>query len=154
KVSDTKKFKNIKASLKETLLKRYDFIFTNGYPQNLLNINSGIMLGNAGDSAQFLFLARAILLGFNCSNVYVRSSRYDAIIDINGRLLRVQVKGVSKKSVSFRDRDRGGQGIDFTHENNVGKRITSKECDLYVAVDKQFGTCYLIPVKKYIDKLS
>ena len=27
-----------------------------------------------------------------------------------------------------------------------GKRITSKDCDIYVAVDKQIGICYLIPM--------
>ena len=63
-------------------------------------------------------------------------------------LLRVQVKGFSGNPVAnFRDRDRGGQGIDHTHKTNKGKRIGRKDCDLYVAVDKQFGICYIIPVK-------
>lgn len=34
-----------------------------GFKANLLQINSGIMLSNAGDSAEFLFIARAILAG-------------------------------------------------------------------------------------------
>lgn len=119
---------------------------TNGFPVNLLHVNSGIMTANAGDSAQFLFLSRAILAGYNASNVDVRSSRYDTIIDYKGKLLKVQVKGISSDIISFKDRDRGGQGIDHTHERNKGKRITSKDCDIYVAVDKQVGICYLIPM--------
>lgn len=147
-------FRYTKNSLKKILGKQYDFIFTNGFPSNILNINAGVMTANAGDSAQFLFLARAILAGYNCSNVDVRSSRYDAVVDFNNVLLRLQIKGVSSSnSISFKDRDRGGQGIDHRHERNIGKRITSADCDIYAAVDKEVGICYLIPMS-YVDGLS
>lgn len=152
-VSDTNHFAYTKTALRKILEKQYDFIFSNGFPTNILNINSGVMTANAGDSAQFLFLARAILAGYNCSNVDVRSSRYDAVVDFNNVLLRLQIKGVSSgNSISFKDRDRGGQGIDHTHERNRGQRITSRDCDIYVAVDKEVGICYLIPMN-YVDKL-
>lgn len=151
---DKKVFSFIKSDLKKTLYKQYDFISTKGFSENKMNINKGIMTANAGDSAQLLFVSRAILIGFNCSNVDVRSSRYDSIIDFNGKLLRIQIKGLSSSSISFKDRDRGGQGIDHTHARNIGKRISSKDCDIYVAVDRQFGTCYIIPVKKYIDPIA
>ncbi|HDR8161434.1 TPA: hypothetical protein QC072_004371 [Bacillus cereus] len=117
-----------------------------GFQANLQGLNAGVMVANSGDSAQFLFLSRAILAGYNCSNVDVRSSRYDAIIDFQGVLLKVQVKGISDSSILFKDRDRGGQGIDHTHERNRGKIITSEDCDIYVAVDKQSGICYIIPM--------
>lgn len=153
-VSDVNHFLYTKTALKKILDKQYDFIFSNGFPTNILNINTGVMTANAGDSAQFLFLARAILAGYNCSNVDVRSSRYDAVVDFNNVLLRLQIKGVSSgNSISFKDRDRGGQGIDHTHERNRGQRITSADCDIYVAVDKEVGICYLIPMS-YVDRLS
>ncbi len=117
-----------------------------GFQANLQGLNAGVMVANSGDSAQFLFLSRAILAGYNCSNVDVRSSRYDAIIDFQGVLLKVQVKGMSNGSISFKDRDRGGQGIDHTHDRNRGRIITSDDCDIYVAVDKQSGICYIIPM--------
>lgn len=153
KINNDNKFRFIKNNIKKYLEKQFHFIGKSGFSTNILNINSGIMTANAGDSAQFLFLARAILAGFNCSNVDVRSSRYDAVIDYNNKVLRVQVKGISGNSLSFKDRDRGGQGIDHNHERNKGKKITSKDCDLYVAVDKDNGTCYLIPMKKFVDPL-
>lgn len=124
-----------------------------GFSSNLLGINDGIMLANSGDSAQFLFLSRGILAGFNCSNVDVRSSRYDSVIDYDGKLLKVQVKGISDNKISFKDRDRGGQGIDHTHERNIGQIITSEDCDIYVAVDKQCGICYIIPMAEFVDPL-
>lgn len=153
-ITDQKHYLYTKNSLKKILEKQYDYIFSNGFPSNLVNINTGIMTANGGDSAQFLFLARAILAGYNCSNVDVRSSRYDAVVDFNNILLRLQIKGVSNStSIKLKDRDRGGQGIDYKHETNRGKMITSADCDIYVVVDKEVGTCYLIPMS-YVDDLT
>ena len=149
-----KEFEFIKNDLKKILQKSLYIALNNGWIININHIDSGVMTANAGDSAEFIFVARAILAGFNASSVDVRSSRYDAIIDNDGKLLRVQVKGISTgNTISFKDRDRGGQGIDYTHERNRGKRITSKDCDIYVAVDKQVGICYIIPMS-WADKLS
>lgn len=130
----------------ETMEKALYMALHGGYDNNINNVEEGIMTANAGDSAQFLFLARAILAGYNCSNVDVRSSRYDAIIDYKGKLFKVQVKGISGNTISFKDRDRGGRGIDTTNPRNIGRRITSRDCDIYVAVDKQIGLCYIIPM--------
>ncbi|MCB4757758.1 MAG: hypothetical protein LGB02_00020, partial [Sulfurovum sp.] len=141
-------FKFIKTDLKKIIEKSLYIALKNGFSTNINAIESGVMTANAGDSAEFIFVARAILAGFNCSSVDVRSSRYDAIIDYNNRLLRVQIKGISSgTSISFKDRDRGGKGIDHTHVTNIGKRITSEDCDIYVAVDKQVGLCYIIPME-------
>lgn len=151
---DEKKKKFINSALTKIVKKALTIIKQNGFSNNISNVESGVQTANAGDSAQFLFIARAILAGFNCSNVDVRSSRYDAIIDYRGLLYKVQVKGVSDSTVSFKDRDRGGRGIDTHNERNKGKRITSSDCDIYVAVDKQIGICYIIPMKTYVDKLN
>jgi len=147
-------FNFIKTDLKKIIEKSLYIALTNGFTNNINHIDSGIMTANAGDSAEFIFVARAILAGFNASSVDVRSSRYDAIVDYEGKLLRIQIKGISTgNNISFKDRDRGGQGIDHHHEKNKGKRITSKDCDIYVAVDKQVGICYIIPMS-WADELS
>ena len=149
-----KEFKFIKTDLKKIIEKSLFIAISNGFSTNINAIEKGVMTANAGDSAEFIFVARAILAGFNCSSVDVRSSRYDAIIDYDNKLLRVQIKGISTgNSISFKDRDRGGQGIDHTHKTNIGKRITSKDCDIYVAVDKQVGLCYIIPMS-WADSLT
>lgn len=145
RLSDEKK-RFLKKDLSEVVRKSTYMITKNGFQVNLNNINSGVMTANAGDSAQFLFVSRAILAGYNCSNVDVRSSRYDAVIDYKGMIFKVQVKGISGSTVSFKDRDRGGRGIDTHNDRNIGKRITSDDCDIYVAVDKQVGLCYIIPM--------
>lgn len=152
-VSDNKK-KYVTSALKNIVKKSTILIKQNGFSNNIVNIESGVQTANAGDSAQFLFVSRAILAGFNCSNVDVRSSRYDAVIDYKGLIFKVQIKGISSNTVSFKDRDRGGRGIDTHNERNIGKRITSKDCDIYVAVDKQVGICYIIPMRDFVDKLN
>lgn len=146
--------KFIEKDLKNIIDKSFFVATQGGFSSDLQNSEMGLRTANEGDSAQFLFIARAILAGFNCSNVDVRSSRYDAIIDYNSVLLRIQIKGISSNNViSFFDRDRGGQGIDHNHERNKGKRITSKDCDIYVAVDKQVGICYIVPMS-FADNLD
>ncbi len=154
KINNEKQFKFIHTKLAKILEKALFVASIDGFYTNLLHINSGIMTANAGDSAEFLFVARAILAGFNASSVDVRSSRYDAIVDYKNTLLRIQVKGISSgELISFKDRDRGGQGIDHKHEKNQGKRITKQDCDIYVAIDKQVGICYIIPMD-FADSLS
>ncbi|MBU3548387.1 hypothetical protein G6696_07680 [Polynucleobacter paneuropaeus] len=144
---DDLEIKFIKSNLKNLVSKCLYVASQGGFTADLQHTDYGLRVANEGDSAQFFFIARAMLAGFNCSNVDVRSSRYDAIVDFNSKLIRIQVKGITAGSnISFFDRDRGGQGIDHTHERNRGQRITKADCDIYVAVDKQVGTCYLIPM--------
>ena len=151
---DDLEVKFIKLNLKNLVSKCLYVASQGGFSADLQHTDYGLRVANEGDSAQFFFIARAMLAGFNCSNVDVRSSRYDAIVDFNSKLIRIQVKGITAGSnISFFDRDRGGQGIDHTHERNRGQRITKEDCDIYVAVDKQVGTCYIIPMS-YADALD
>ena len=151
---DKREIKFIKSNLQTLITKCLYVSSQGGFTSDILSSEFGLRTANEGDSAQFLFIGRAILAGFNCSNVDVRSSRYDAIVDVNSKLLRIQIKGISDGNIiSFKDRDRGGQGIDYKHERNRGKRITSKDCDIYVAVDKQVGICYIVPMT-YADTIS
>lgn len=135
----------IKKDLKCSVEKALYLALANGFTKKAIDVETGTKVANEGDSAQFLFLARAILAGYTCSNVDVRSSRYDAVIDYEGHLLRVQVKGISGTTIALKDRDRGGAGIDTTARRNQGRTISSADADIYVAVDKQFGICYIIP---------
>ncbi len=144
---DSLELKFISSELQKLIRKCFFVASQKGFTGDIQNTNYGVRVSNEGDSAQFLFIARAMLAGFNCSNVDVRTSSYDAIVDVDSRLIRVQVKGITESNtISFFTRARGGQGIDYKHERNKPKRIGSKDCDIYVAVDKQVGTCYIIPM--------
>lgn len=139
-------FKFIESDSKKILKQSISLATRFGFKKSFSE--KGIRTANEGDSVQFLFVARAILAGFNCSNVDLRSSKYDAVIDYNSILLRVQVKGIALgSSISFMTRARGGGGIDYRHERNQPVRITKKDCDLYVAVNKETESCYIIPMR-------
>lgn len=144
----------IKNNLKQSLSDFLYLTFSNGFSKNIVISNTGVTNANEGDATQFLFIFRAMFAGFNCSNVDLRSSRYDAVIDIDGKILRVQVKGISNNSISFKNRDRGGEGINPENHRNKGKLISSKEIDLYVAVQKHTGICYIIPATKIDDLIK
>ena len=132
-----------------------------GFSQNLTNEVRGQDVANQGDSAQFLFVGRAMLAGFNCSNVDVRSSPYDAIIskpNSNGKafnLKTVQIKGIMTKTVlSLKKRARGGSGSDSSTGRNAATFLSPDDADLLVAVDKQFGICYIIPMDDVENKIA
>lgn len=129
--------------------------FNNGFSQNVYFNEPGLKNANEGDSAQFLFVSRAILAGFNCSNVDLRSSKYDAVIDYDGVILRVQVKGRKNESdsIALNGRPRGGEGNDTHSSKNKAQFIRQKDCDVYVNIVKKTGICYIIPTfetEKYV----
>ena len=84
--------------------------------------------------------------GYNVSIPYGDSCRYDLIVDINGKLIRVQVKTASLK-------DESGNAISFscrsTHVTSSGVknvRYSENEIDFFATFwDNQ---CYLIPISE------
>ena len=120
--------------------------------KNTQDVRIGVMAANAGDGTEHLFLGRAILAGFATAITDVRSLGYDAVIDIEGKLLRVQVKGFDGNQISRKSRDRGGQGIDSRDPSNRGRLVTSDTADIFVAVNKKNGEVYIFAGKE-IDKL-
>lgn len=85
-------------------------------------------------------------LGYQCSLPYGENSRYDLIADINGRLIRIQVK---TSSVKNNNPDAFAFSCRSTHINSQGvvnKRYTDQEIDYFATF--WLGQCYLIPVKE------
>lgn len=84
-------------------------------------------------------------LGYKVSLPYGENSRYDFIADINGKLIRIQVK-TCKPSID-------GSAISFpcrsTRVNSNGcyqRQYTSKEIDYFCTYYK--NKCYLVPVSE------
>lgn len=153
--------KYLQNDLSHSFLQGMYWILRLGFEQNLTNELKGQEVANAGDSAQFIFVGRAILAGFNCSNVDVRSSSYDAIISppnstgSASNLKTVQVKGiVPGAKLPLQKRARGGSGSDSSSGRNVPKYLSSEDADLLAAVDKKFGTIYIIPMQEVDEKIK
>jgi len=142
--NDFKKIKYINNQIKYIIKCFTPFILNNGYNQNFTKLEIGINNSNQGDGAEHIFVAKAMIAGFNSSIVDVGSSGYDAIIeDKNGKLLRVQVKSFANNIFSRKGRDRGGEGQDSSNRRNLGKLVTSKNCDVFVAVNKKTSELFI-----------
>ena len=124
------------STLKNSVSDAIFLMLNNGFVKNIQGVKKGVMASNAGDGTEHLFLGRAILAGFAAAITDVRSLGYDAVIDIEGKLLRVQVKGFSGNQISKKSRDRGGQGIDPKDPSNLGRSVTSDNVDIFAAVNK------------------
>lgn len=84
-------------------------------------------------------------LGYRVSLPYGENSRYDFIADVDGRLLRVQVKTCSAKEdgsvIAFRCESTRTNSTKCLH-----KRYTKDEIDYFSTYYN--GKCYLIPVEE------
>lgn len=113
---------------------------------NITDLDDGIFRTINGNSAEMIGVGRCMKAGFQCSRVDITNGRYDAIIDGGKKLLRIQIKGTDKGSLSFKGGGRSGAQIDRT----VAKRdykYTKADCDLILGVDGTNGDCYIIPIE-------
>ena len=148
-----KKFNYLKSVLSKIISLFSPYILKGGNNQNFALLEIGVNNSNQGDGAEHIFVAKAMIAGFNASKVDVGSSDYDAIIeDKSGNLLKVQVKSFSDNAFSRKGRDRGGEGIDASNRSNIGKLVTSENCDILVAVNKKNCELFIFS-KNEIDDL-
>ena len=147
-------FRFIKDNLNKDIDQFLPYILRDGFAQDYSGLEIGTNSSNEGDGAEHLFVAKAMIAGFNCSVVDIGSSKYDAVIeDKNGDLLKVQIKSYGKNgSFSRKGRDRGGQGIDSSNKSNEGTLVTSQNCDILAAVNKSNGEIFIF-CKDEIDNL-
>ncbi len=150
---DEKKFNYLKNVLSKIISLFSPYILKGGNNQNFALLEIGINNSKQGDGAEHIFVAKAMIAGFNASKVDVGSSDYDAIIeDKSGNLLKVQVKSFSNNTFSRKGRDRGGEGIDATNRRNIGRLVTSENCDILVVVNKKNSELFIFS-KNEIDDL-
>lgn len=152
--AETNGFRFLQNSLSKDIEQFLPYILRDGFDQDFVGLEIGTNSSNEGDGAEHLFVAKAMIAGFNCSVVDIASSKYDAVIeDKNGDLLKVQVKSFGKSGTfSRKGRDRGGEGIDSSNPSNKGSLVTSENCDIFVAVNKSNGEVFIFS-KDEIDSL-
>ena len=84
-------------------------------------------------------------LGYSVSIPYGENSRYDFIADINGKLIKIQVKTSSEhddgKVFEFSCRSVRG-----TTQGNFSRKYTADEIDYFCTYFK--GKCYLVPISE------
>lgn len=99
-----------------------------------------------GNLTELQCLASFVELGYNVSIPYGEDSKYDFIADINGILIKVQVKTSSLKNNTT---DAIVFSCRSTHKNSNGAsniRYTKNEIDYFATYWK--NKCYLVPVEE------
>lgn len=74
-----------------------------------------------------------------------RDMPYDAVLDYDNILYRVEVKGSSTGTYDLTRGGRSGAQINRNAENRT-RRITRDDCDFVVCVDSNNGDCFILPV--------
>lgn len=98
-----------------------------------------------GAADENIFIGKASKAGFFCFFKVWRDMPYDAVLDYEHILYRVEVKGSSSGTYNLTRGGRSGAQID-RHAENRTRRITRDDCDFVVCVDSNNGDCFIIPV--------
>ena len=90
-----------------------------------------------GEAAEAAFLARATHLGFTVCLPWGDSERYDSVVDMGNRFLRVQVKSATGYAEHrYRVKTAGASGVPYT----------ASEIDFFVAYIVPEDIWYIIPI--------
>ena len=114
------------------------------FTRNSQGIEDGIYRTMEGNADEMIIVGKLIKMGFNCSRVDVTNSKYDAVIDKDGRLLRVQIKATATNTLDLTCGGRAGQQISRSAPSRQ-RKITQEDCDILIGASKESAICYVIP---------
>ena len=106
-------------------------------------VKQGTFRSLNGAADESIFQGRACKAGFYCFFKAWRDMPYDDILDYEGNLLRVEVKGSSGTSFNVTRGTRSGSQI--VRGNSRTRTLSRDDCDFVVGVDSDTGDCYIIP---------
>lgn len=106
---------------------------------------SGTFRSLNGAADENVFIGKASKAGFFCFFKVWRDMPYDAVLDYENILYRVEVKGSSSGIYDLIRGGRSGAQIDRNAVNRT-RRITRDDCDFVVCVDSNNGDCFILPV--------
>lgn len=106
---------------------------------------SGTFRSLNGAADENIFIGKASKAGFFCFFKVWRDMPYDAVLDYDNILYRVEVKGSSTGTYDLTRGGRSGAQINRNAENRT-RRITREDCDFVVCVDSNTGDCFILPV--------
>ncbi len=110
---------------------------------NITDLPDGNYRSILGYVAESLAIARVMQCGYNLFFKAWRDSPYDGVLDYNGTLFRVEIKGTTTNSLSVTSGGRSGQQID--RESESRERIISRSsADFLIGVSNLNGDCYII----------
>ncbi len=110
---------------------------------NITDLPDGNYRSILGYAAESLAIARAMQCGYNLFFKAWRDSPYDGVLDYNGTLFRVGIKGTTTNNLSVTSGGRSGQQIDRESESRE-HIISRSSADFLIGVSNLNGDCYII----------
>ena len=98
-----------------------------------------------GEKAEALFLAECINKDLIVSRPFGDNAPYDFVVDVDGKLVKVQVKSTTIFSECRKYRITCGHG---STTNNKKEPYSKKEVDFIAVYVFDYDAWYLIPIKK------
>ena len=107
---------------------------------------SGTFRSLNGAASENIFIGRATRAGYYCFYKVWRDMPYDAIIDYNSNLYRIEIKGSTNDTFNVTRGSRSGTQIKKEPGTSKTRLLSREDCDFVVCVDNENGDCYIVPI--------
>jgi len=99
-----------------------------------------------GYGAESLIIGRALLCGYNLFFKAWRDSKYDAVLEADKILFRLEFKGTSTESLTLTSGGRSGKQIKKTAASRE-KVLSTEDSEILIGIDSACGVCWVIPTE-------
>lgn len=101
----------------------------------------------AGYAGESLVVGRALAAGFNLFVKAWRDAKYDAVLDHNGVLLRIEIKQTEKEPIKFSTTSGGRSGRQIVRGQSREQVLSSIDCDFLFAAHLRSGDVWTVPIE-------
>jgi hypothetical protein len=114
---------------------------------NIAGMPGGSFRSIAGYASESLVVGRAMLCGYIIFVKAWRDSKYDAVLDANGSLFRIEIKGTAgTTTISTSSGGRAGEQISREAESRE-RPLSKVDCDWLIATTSMDSHCWVIPIE-------
>lgn len=115
--------------------------------RNLSQLAEGNFRSIIGYAGESLVIGRALVCGYNLFFKAWRDSKYDAVLDSDGTLFRIEIKQTSKgDEISTTSGSRSGAQISRSADDRT-QVLSADESDFLIGVHSLSGKCWIIPTE-------
>lgn len=115
--------------------------------KNLAGVEKGKFRSIAGYAGESIAIGRALLCGYNLFFKAWRDAKYDAVLDYEGILFRVEIKQTETTTqISLTSGGRSGKQIDRSARSRE-EVLSTADCDFLIGVQSLSGACWIVPIE-------
>lgn len=115
--------------------------------RNLANHPDGLVRSILGYAGESLVIGRALACGYNLFFKAWRDSKYDAVLDAEGNLFRVEIKQTGS-GTSISSTSGGRSGAQISREADSREEVLSPDdSDFLIGIHTFSGKCWIVPTE-------